>query len=192
MTPIEHSRWFSEHVQPHEAGLRRWLEARFPSLSDPDDLVQESYVRVLRAHAVRPVANAKAFLFTTARNLALNHLRHLRHERPKGVGEIDPLGVLDEKADTPEAVARRQEIEFLHAALQSLPERCRQVFILRRIDGLSQREIAARLGISEKTVENHSVTALARCVDYFRRLNATALRPPHPDNVAPVREVRDV
>lgn len=171
------ARWFADEVQPHEAHLRRWLGARFPSLSDRDDLVQESILRTLRTHAVTPIGNVRAFLFATARNLALNHLRHRRHEHPEGLGEIDPRGVLDEQADIPESVARRQEIELLHEALQSLPERCRQVFTLRRIHGLSQKEIAARLGISEKTVENQSVLALARCVEFFRRETTLPAKP---------------
>lgn len=129
-------------------------------------------MRVLRSQARAPILHVRGFLFSTARNLALNHLRRRLCERPKGVGEIDHLRVLDETVDTPESVARRQELEFLQQALQSLPARCRDVFTLRRIYGLSQKEIAARLGISEKTVENHNVTALARCVEYFRRVEA--------------------
>lgn len=173
------SHWFSAEVQPHEPQLRRWLGAQFPTLVDRDDLVQESFLRVFRARTAGPIANARAFLFTTARNLALNHLRHRRHARPKNAGWSDSLHVLDERIDTPEAVARRQELELLQEALQALPERCREVFTLRRIYNLSQKEIAARLGITEKTVENHSLLALRRCVAFFRERNASG-KPPEP------------
>lgn len=172
----DQTRWFALEVLPHELHLRRWLGARFPSLGDLDDLVQESFLRVLRAHASGPIGNTRAFLFATARNLALNHLRHRRHARPDGLGEFEVTGVMDEKVDTPEAVARHQELELLQEALQSLPDRCRQVFTLRRIHGWSQREIALRLGIAEKTVENHSVLALRRCVEFFRERNALVER----------------
>ena len=168
MPSPDNSRWFADEVLPHEEPLRHWLGARFPSLGDRDDLVQESFLRVLRARAVGPIVNARAFLFTTARNIALNHLRHRRHERPEALGEIDPLGVVDEGASPAESAARRQEIDLLHVALQSLPIRCREVFTLRRIQGVSQQEIAARLGITEKTVENHCLFALRRCAVFFR------------------------
>lgn len=170
--PSDQARWFAAEVQPHEAALRAWLGGRFASLADHDDLVQESFLRVLQAHAKAPVANTKAFLFSTARNLALNHLRHRRHSHPEGMGEVDASGVLDEAQGVPESVARSQDIELLHEALQSLPERCREVFMLRRLHGLSQKEIAARLGIAEKTVENQSVLALRKCVEFFRRREA--------------------
>lgn len=168
----EANRWFSQEVQPHAPAVRHWLGVRFPSLIDRDDLVQESLLRVLRARAAGPIANVRAFLFTTARNLALNHLRHRGYLHPEGLGEIDPSSVIDERADTSEAVAHQQELDLLHESIQSLPERCRQVFTLRRIYGLSQKETAARLGITEKTVENQCLIALQRCVEFFRERDA--------------------
>ncbi|MEN9637215.1 MAG: hypothetical protein RL077_5619, partial [Verrucomicrobiota bacterium] len=91
------ARWFAEEVLPHEAALRAWLRARFPVVTDADDLVQEAYARLMQAHATGPIACPRAFLFVTARNLALNHLRHQRIERPEGAAEIDALSVADER-----------------------------------------------------------------------------------------------
>ncbi len=177
----EQGQWFTTEVQAHEPHLRRWLQARFPALRDRDDLVQESFLRALRAHATRPLENVRAFLFVTARNLALNTLRARRHSHPADLVEVDSSRVIDLQTDISEEVSRNQELDLLQQALQSLPEKCREVFTLRRIHGLSQKEIATRLGISEKTVENHSVIAMRRCVEFFRehRLvdeRATSLR----------------
>ena len=71
MPPLdpETARWFANHVQPHEAILRAWLADRFGSRVTVDDIVQEAYVRVLRAHAEGELYAPKAFLFATARNL---------------------------------------------------------------------------------------------------------------------------
>jgi RNA polymerase sigma factor (sigma-70 family) len=165
----EISRWFAEEVQPHEAALRAWLRSRFPTLTDADDLVQESYSRLLRARETGSIACAKAFLFVTARNLALNRLRHLRHERPEGVTELDASGVLDSGVAIPESVARAEDLQLLIHAIQSLPDRCRQIMTLRKIYGLSQKEVAARLGISEHTVEAQGAIGLRKCIEYFRR-----------------------
>ena len=165
----ESSRWFAEEVLPHEPKLRAWLRARFPGVTDADDLVQEAYVRLMQAHATGPIACPRAFLFVTARNLALNHLRHRRIERPEGAAEIDALAVADERAGIPEALAQSEDFQILVRAIQSLPERCRQIVTLRKIYGLSQQEVAARLGISEHTVEAQGGIGLRKCIEFFRR-----------------------
>lgn len=165
----ELARWFAEEVQPHESALRAWLRARFPAIADTDDLVQESYTRLLRVRATGSVACARAFLFITARNLALNHLRHLRYETSSDLTENDPSGVLDEGAAIPESVARAEDLQLLIHAIQSLPERCRQVLTLRKIYGFTQKETAARLGIAEHTVEAQGAIGLRKCIEYFRR-----------------------
>jgi RNA polymerase sigma-70 factor (ECF subfamily) len=163
------ARWFAEEVQPHEPALRAWLRGRFPTLADSDDLVQEAYIRLLRARETGSIACARAFLFVTARNLALNQLRHLRHERPEGLAELDTSGVLDESAAIPDSVARAEDLQLLIRAIQSLPDRCRQIVTLRKIYGLSQKEIARKLEISEHTVEAQGAIGLRKCIEYFRR-----------------------
>jgi len=81
--PSESGRWFAEEVQPHETSLRRFLRGVFPSLPDIADLVQESSVRLIRARETGPgVGYAKAFLFTTARNAALDLFRRRRFVAP--------------------------------------------------------------------------------------------------------------
>lgn len=162
-------RWFAEEVQPHEAALRHWLGGRFPGLRDVDDVVQEAYTRLLRARETGPIACPRAFLFVTARNLALNQLRHERHARPARATESDPTDVLDGAAAIPEVIAGAEELRVLVAAIESLPARCRQIVTLRKIYGLSQKEVAARLGISEHTVESQGSIGLHKCISYFRR-----------------------
>jgi RNA polymerase sigma-70 factor (ECF subfamily) len=165
----ESHRWFAEEVLPHEAALRTWLGGRFPALRDADDVVQEAYSRLLRARETGPIACPRAFLFVTARNLALNHLRHQRHVRPAGEERSDPAELLDGAAAIPEAIAVAEELRMLVTAIESLPARCRRIVTLRKIYGLSQKEVAARLGISEHTVESQGTIGLQKCLAYFRR-----------------------
>jgi len=166
----EPDRWFAEQVQPHDAALRGWLRARFPALTDVDDLVQEAYVRVWRAHASAPIQSPKAFLFTTARNLALDQLRRRQIAVIESIAEIEALSVFDDVPAVAESVCRRQELELLTQAIQALPDRCRQVLTLRKIYGLSQKEIAAQLGIAEHTVEAQVANGVRRCAEFLARL----------------------
>jgi RNA polymerase sigma factor (sigma-70 family) len=165
----EQSRWFTDEVLPHEPKLRSWLRARFPSLGDADDIVQETYARLLKARATGPVACLRGFLFVTARNLALNHLRHIRVERPEGAAEIDILTVADDGDGAPEAIADAEDLQLLVRAIQALPHRCRQIVTLRKIYGLSQKEVAATLGIAEHTVEAQGTIGVHKCTEFFRR-----------------------
>ncbi len=166
----EQTRWFAEHVQPHEAALRAFLIKHFPALTDVDDLVQETFSRVLRAHAAGPVESPRGLLFAAARNLALDALRRRQIVTFEPMAENADSAVFMDVIDVAETVSKRQELELLTEAIQALPDRCRQVFTLRAVYGLSQREIAERLGISENTVEKQMGKGLRRCGEFFAQL----------------------
>ncbi|MBE7538148.1 MAG: RNA polymerase sigma factor [Bryobacterales bacterium] len=164
---LETARWFEEEVRPHANALRAWLRARFPSLVDPDDLVQESYLRLLRARGAGAIANTRAFLFTTARNVALDLVRRNRVVSTEPLVSGEPSYVLAEGSDVAEQVSRSQEIEILREAIRQLPARCREIMTLQRIQGLSNRQIAERLGLSIHTVNAQMVIGLMRCRTYL-------------------------
>lgn len=165
----DQAQWFLEVVLPHEKDLRNWLGHRFPSIRDVDDLVQEAFNRLINAHNSGPIANPRAYLFVISRNLAIDQLRHSSYERPKGAVEVDPLSIVDELISPPESIALKEEIKLLIEAIQLLPERCRQVMTLRKVYGLSQKEVAKQLDISVHTVEAQIGIGLDKCAVYFRR-----------------------
>lgn len=165
----DQARWFTDVVLPHEKDLRDWLKLRFPSIRDVDDLVQESFARLLSAHSSGPIANPRAYLFVITRNLAIDQLRHSSHERPSDAVELDPGRIVDELISPPESAALKEEIKLLIKAIQLLPERCRQVMTLRKVYGFSQKETAKQLGISVHTVEAQIGIGLDKCAVYFRR-----------------------
>ena len=169
MSTLEQARWFSEQVQPHEPALRAYLSKRFPALPDHDDLVQETYVRTLRAHEGGRVPCARAFLFTTARNAAIDLFRRRRGHAHEELSEFIALPLLDEAPGLAEAAEREQRLEVLLEAILALPERCRQVMMLRHLDGLAYKEIAARLGISPETVKVHMIKGVKDCTRFFRQ-----------------------
>jgi len=167
----EIARWFSKEVQPHESTLRGYLHG-IASWADIDDLVQETYARLIRAKEQGRVRSVRGLLFATARNAARDLFRRRAVAKTDSVAEIDCSRVFDEAPAAPEVVSRRQEVELLQAAIAALPERCRAVLILRKFENLSHREIAARLGIAEHTVEAQLTKALHRCEEFFERNGA--------------------
>jgi RNA polymerase sigma factor (sigma-70 family) len=168
-SPQDLEHWFEDHVLPHEPALRGWLRGRFPTLTDTDDIVQEAYARVLRARAAGPIDSPKAFLFATARNLVIDSFRHNRVAEAESLTEIHGDSVLEKVPSVAETVSHQQELEILTLAIQSLPERCRQVLTLRKIYGLSQKQIAATLDISEHTVEAQVGNGVRRCAEFLAR-----------------------
>lgn len=160
-------------MQPHEPALRAYLQARFPQARDVDDLVQDSYLRVLRAREAGPIASAKAYLFTTARNAALALFRRPRIFAENPVTDSAAECILEEGPGVAEQVSTRQEVALLLEAIDTLPGRCREIFILRKLQGVPQREIAQRLGLSEQTVQVQIGRGIRKCVDYLRRRGVT-------------------
>lgn len=161
--------WFGMHVLPHEGMLRAWLKQGFGSRLAIDDIVQEALLRVLRARAEGELQSPKAFLFATARNLALDQLRRHHVSRTDSLREADYSNVLDDGESIPDSVARNQELALLTEAIQSLPERCRQVMTLRIVYGLSQRAIGEKLGISDRTVGGQLAIGAKKCTDFILR-----------------------
>lgn len=171
MPPLnpESANWFAREVQPHEPALRAYLRSQYSSLSDHDDVVQETYVRLLRARERGPIASVRGLLFATARNAARDLLRRRAVAKAVPIAENDLGCVFDEAPDVSETVSRRQESDLLAAAIAELPPRCREILVLRKFENLSHREIAQRLGIAEHTVEAQLTKALHRCEEFFAR-----------------------
>ena len=168
MIPSEQDRWFSEEVKPCEPALRAYLLKRFPSLPDHDDLLQETYTRLLRARETGRLTYAKAFLFTAARNVAIDMFRRRRTVQHEAISEFAVQPPLEESPGIVESLDRQQRREVLIQAVASLPERCRQVMMLRHLDGLSYKEIAGRLAISPETVKVHMIKGVRDCTAFFK------------------------
>lgn len=165
--PTDQTLWFITEVQPHRPALRAWLLARFPTLPDVDDVVQETFVRILRAREVTPVRSVRALLFVTARNLALDTVRRQKVVRFEAITEEMNLTVVDDRGDVLAALNQQQELELLTQAIQSLPDRCRQVMTLRTSYGYTAKQIAGCLGVSESTIDKELAQGIHLCTAFF-------------------------
>lgn len=154
--------WFATNILPHEPKLRAWLRKAGWSAEEVEDLVQESYARIA-ALPLDKIDNPTAYLYRVARNIASDHLRRRRVVSIQNVADMSRLDTLDPSPDPEEQLSAYEDLMRLKAAIERLPARCRAVFLLRKIEGLSQAEICARLGLSENTVEKYIARGVRLC-----------------------------
>jgi RNA polymerase sigma factor (sigma-70 family) len=155
--------WVITHILPHEGEVRGWLRKYVRTLgrADIDDLIQKAYTRLCHADFHR-ILNGRSYLFTTVRHLVHEQVRRSRIVAMERMGEIEALRIPSEEPGPERRISARQELERLDAIVKALPEQCQRAFRLQKFSGLSVREIAVAMQISEKTVEKHLTAALTR------------------------------
>ena len=165
----EENRWFSEEVHVHEPSLRAYLRTQYPFAPDIDDVVQESFLRLWKVRMGQPVRYAKALLFKVARHLVIDSARRNQISPIDHVTDLAALRVIDDERPGPaEAACKHEEVVLLAAAIDSLPARCREILILRKLRGVPQKAIAAQLGLSEQTVQVQVSRGVRRCEEFLR------------------------
>lgn len=162
-------KWLNDLVAETRGGLARYLARLCASPDDVQDVMQEAYLQVFCAlRKSGPEGHAPAaLLYTTARNIAFSRLRH-----QKVVAAAAPAFSIDERLRREQPgvewqASRNEQLQLMLRVVNGLPPKCRDVFVLRMIDGLSQREIAERLGIAVSTVEKHLARGLQQCRQEF-------------------------
>lgn len=151
--------WFEREVLPLEAALMQYLQHNWRNKSDIADLRQDIYVQVYQAARTSFPESPRAFLFATARNLLIRRMRREQIIPIEAVSDFDALGLAIETPGPESNVIARDELRRLQSALDRLAPRTRQAFVMRQVDGLSHREIADRMGITERTVKYHLAEA---------------------------------
>lgn len=147
--------WFVREVLPLEADLMQFLRQNWRNESDIADIRQDTYVRVYETACEEVPSSARGLVFTTARNLLIDRIRRSRIVPIEAAGELDTLDVAGDEPGPDRNVIARDELRRLSDAVDRLPPRTREAFVLRQLQGLSRREIADRMGITEKTVKRH-------------------------------------
>jgi RNA polymerase sigma-70 factor (ECF subfamily) len=152
--------WVGGHVVPHEAAVRAWLKRWTGGIQDIDDVIQEAYCRLVAMEDVSHVGNGRAYLFQTTRNIVLEQVRRSKIVRIDNLTDMGALSVADEAPPLDRVAAGVRELQLVERLIERLPEKCRRVFVLRRIYGVSQREIARMLGITQAAVEKQAARGL--------------------------------
>lgn len=152
--------WVGSNIVPHEADLC----ARLRRMSVPEqeicDIVQDAYLKISKLDSVAHIRNGRAYFFATARTVLLDRIRRERIVRIDSMTELEALSLADEDPGPERRVGARQELERVRRLIAALPDRCREIFELRRIQGVPQREISERLGVPEHTVEAQAIRGL--------------------------------
>lgn len=152
--------WVAGNVIPHEAALRARLRWMAVAGEEIDDIVQDAYLSIARLKSVAHIRDGRAYLFTTARMVVLQRIRRNRIVRIDSLTEAQALSLEDDDPGPERRAGARRELERVRRLIDDLPPRCREIFQLRRVQGMPQREIAERMGIPEHTVEQQAVRGL--------------------------------
>ena|SRR5690348_15017578 len=154
------------YTHSHRA-LRRYVRRMVTSYDTADEVVQEAFFRTYQN--VGRIDTPRAFLFTTARNLAASARRTQQSRKTEVLGDLESLGVESSEKCPEEQALAEEELRLLQQAVARLPPQCGAVFSLRIFHSCSYKEIAERLGITPKTVENHIARAVRETHAYLRR-----------------------
>jgi len=163
--------WFADHILPLEPKVRSWLRRAGWTREEIEDLIQESYARLAAQYASNfgEISHPPSYLFRTVRNVAADQLRRKRVVSIRSMADVSRLNLLDEGPDPEEQLSAHEQLAQLQEAIDRLPRQCRAVFILRKVEGLSQAETARRMGMSENTIEKYVARGKRLCAAWLTR-----------------------
>jgi RNA polymerase sigma factor (sigma-70 family) len=152
--------WVGSNIVPHEADLRSRLRRMSVSEHEIGDIVQDAYVKISQLASIDHIRDGRAYLFQTARTVLLQKVRRERIVRIEALTEVEALGLQDDDPGPERRASARQELERVQSLISALPDRCREIFELRRIQGVPQREIARLMDLPEHTIEAQATRGL--------------------------------
>jgi len=157
--------WLCLEVLPHERDARRWLQ-RSGLRVDADDIIQEAYARIAALDNVGHIRSGRAYFLTAVRSIALQQLRRSKIVELRPFCDVPEVSIMDDSPGQEAVVWAEREAGRL---IQTLPERCRSIFRMCRLDGYTQKETATALGLSEGVVEKQMAKAMAVLTTRFGR-----------------------
>lgn len=161
--------FLEELVQEHGLYLEKYLARKLDSPEDAAEVAQEAFLRLHRLEAPEQLDNARAFLFQVATNLAVDQLRrrqlHFRFIRVEKslAPEGEPIDINASAASPEQILGAREKLATIYRAIDELPLKVRQAFLLHRQSGMSYNDIAQEMQVSVSSVEKYILQALKHC-----------------------------
>ena len=149
------SAWIAREIIPHEASIRSWLARRWSRVLNVEDVIQEAYCRVAGLESVAHIENPAGYFHRTAQSIATDMIRRAGIVTFTSLTQIEWSTVIDTDPPADRAIAASQELQRVNRLLSQLSDTHRRAIELRRIEGLSRKETAARLGVSEDALKKH-------------------------------------
>ncbi len=148
----------------HSPLLKRFLARFYSNRQDIEDVAQEAYLRAYVAEQKQTIENPKAFLFQVAKNVALTQLTKKSKQITNCLEDSGVAGVLATEPSAGEEVEAEEQLGLFCEAVATLPYKCREVFLLRKVHGFSHKEIAKRMSLSASSVEKYLKTGMSACM----------------------------
>jgi len=169
--------WFRREVLPLERALTSYIRRNWRVAEDVIELRQDIYEHALIGAARALPANARAYLYTLARNHLINHAKRARIVSFETIADLDIVDRDLDMFETERALAARDELRHAQAGIDKLPPRCREVMRLRKLDGLSTQEAADALGVSTETIRQQLKYGMKALIDHMMGGSGRVVRP---------------
>lgn len=166
--------WIAREIIPHEAAIRKWLARRWSHVIDVEDVIQEAYCRIASLASVDHIDNPGGYFHRTASAVVTDVMRRAGIINFTSMTQLEWSNVIDTEPLADRALETKQEFERVNGLLAKLSDTCRKVIELRRVEGLSRKETAERLGVSESDVKNHLVRGLQKVMGAMAEQDASA------------------
>jgi RNA polymerase sigma-70 factor (ECF subfamily) len=150
----------ARNAEPLRLSLTRFFQRRVREASDVEDLVQDVFTRIVARDSDRPVGNLGGYVFQTAASVLVDRGRRRSSHHAAAHDQFDAEHHGNDECNPERVLSGKESLRAVTAALLSLPERTRTIFVLHRLEGYKHREIAEHLGISISAVEKQMIRAV--------------------------------
>lgn len=160
-------KWFFQEVFPLESALTRFIRRNWRNEDEVNDLRQDVYAKIYSAARTELPAMTKAYLFSVARNHLINEARRAKIVSIDLISDLESYSVAVDNVTPVRNLLARDELRRVQNGLDRLPPRCRDVVFLRKVEGLSTKETAARLHVTVSTVEQQLMHGMRALTDFM-------------------------